>query len=204
MIAAALRTLRSWKRVTASCGEAGRVVIAGEKAFLHSTLAQEFRRKSICSCFRIILGCTSARKGKEEAVGTTAAAWTKRETDVDEPGTESKGMHRSSESQAMHLSYVLPPYFDGSKKVRRSCTSSLLPRKQGTRWWMSVGWTSSRRSVPVVAIPPACSVKKATTHEEKRARQDGRAEGATGQRNSLGKPSYKRRSLPFLLFLSLG
>jgi hypothetical protein len=104
----------------------------------------------------------------------------------------------------MHLSYVLPPYFDGSKKVRRSCTSSLLPRKQGTRWWMSVGWTSSRRSVPVVAIPPACSVKKATTHEEKRARQDGRAEGATGQRNSLGKPSYKRRSLPFLLFLSLG
>ena len=27
---------------------------------------------------------------------------------------------------------------------------------------------------------------------------------ATGQRNSLGKPSYKRRSLPFLLFLSLG
>lgn len=113
-------------------------------------------------------------------------------------------MHSRSESQAMHLSHIPKPYFDGSKKVRRSCTSSLLPRKQGTRWWMSVGWTSSRRSVPVVAIPPACSVKKATAGGENKGASVWRRKTRPGQRNSLGNPSYRRRSLPFLLFLSLG
>lgn len=48
------------------------------------------------------------------------------------------------------------------KNLRRSSTSSLLPRKHGVRWWIEVGWTSSRRWSPVVARPPACSVRKAT------------------------------------------
>lgn len=54
------------------------------------------------------------------------------------------------------------------KNLRRSSTSSLLPRKHGVRWWIEVGWTSSRRWSPVVARPPACSVRKATEKRDAR------------------------------------
>uniref|UniRef100_A0A0E9WGQ4 Uncharacterized protein n=1 Tax=Anguilla anguilla TaxID=7936 RepID=A0A0E9WGQ4_ANGAN len=42
-----------------------------------------------------------------------------------------------------------------------SCTSSGEPSTTGTLWWMDSGLMSSTFMVPVVAIPPACSMMKA-------------------------------------------
>lgn len=44
---------------------------------------------------------------------------------------------------------------------RYSLTSSGEPTMKGTRWWRASGWTSSILWVPVVARPPACSMRKA-------------------------------------------
>lgn len=42
-----------------------------------------------------------------------------------------------------------------------SSTSSWDPTTKGTLWWTISGFTSRIRCVPVVAIPPACSIRKA-------------------------------------------
>lgn len=46
-------------------------------------------------------------------------------------------------------------------KDRYSLTSSGEPTTKGTRWWMVSGWTSRILCVPVVARPPACSMRNA-------------------------------------------
>lgn len=53
--------------------------------------------------------------------------------------------------------HYLPAWFLCTQ-VRYSCTSSGDPKMRGTRWWILSGFTSSTGWVPVVAMPPACSI----------------------------------------------
>lgn len=48
-----------------------------------------------------------------------------------------------------------------STKDRYSATSSGEPTTNGTLWCRASGWTSRILWVPVVATPPACSMRKA-------------------------------------------
>lgn len=96
---------------------------------------------------------------KRQTIANTVTKWTEMKPKISWPGALKGGAE---------VTFTLPPppppslYFWCFLTIARySSTSSGEPTTKGTRWWMDSGLTSRTLCVPVVAMPPACSMRKA-------------------------------------------